>query len=139
MLRVVNLVKVFSVFIFLGTLSLVYAFMPIMVKLDEEGTLEIQKENFFYGSIAVFVMVNVLTLVIQNILNEKLSSEMLKSWIGGFTFVINLYLSFLIGFLGVLNNPADIPAANYFYLNWLGPILFLFWIFGLIFLVLKKD
>ncbi len=139
MLKVVNLVKIFSVFIFLGTLTLIYAYMPIMVKLAEEGELEIQKENFFYASIGIFVVVNLAILVIQNILNAKLSSEVLKSWIGGFTFVFNLYLSFLVGYMGVFNNLSHISANSYFYLNWLGPILLLLWLIGLIFLILKRK
>ncbi|MEQ8551487.1 MAG: hypothetical protein RLQ12_16025 [Cyclobacteriaceae bacterium] len=139
MLKVVNLVKVFSVLIFLGTLSLVYAYMPIMVKLDEEGMTEIHKENFFYGSVGVFIVVNVLILIIQNMINKKAIDEFLKAWVGGFTFVFNLYLAFIIGFLGVLNNPTHIPASSYYYLNWLGPIMVLVWLIGLIFLVLKRK
>lgn len=139
MLRVINLVKVLSAFIFLGTLSLVYAYMPIMVKLDEEGSAQVHKENFFYFSTAVFISVNLVVLVIQKILNQRPFTEMLKVWMGGFTFVINLYLAFIIGFMGVINNAAHIPASNYFYLNWLGPILLLAWLSGLIFLVVKKK
>ncbi|MBV6640398.1 MAG: hypothetical protein KI791_06760 [Cyclobacteriaceae bacterium] len=139
MLKAVKLIKVFSVLIFLGTLSLVYAYMPIMVKLDEEGMAEINKENFFYSAVGIFIAVNVLILVIQNIINKKAIDEFLKAWIGGFTFIFNLYLSLIIGFLGVLNNPAHIPASNYYYLNWLGPILILGWLVGLIFLVLKRK
>ncbi len=139
MLKVVNLIKVFSAFIFLGILTLVYAYMPIMVKLDEDGAVQVHKENFFYGSIGTFLVVNVLLLVIQNILNKQLINEFLKAWVGGFTFVLNLYFTFIVGFLGVLNNPTHIPASNYYYLNWLGPILIFAWVAGLIFLVLKKK
>ena len=139
MLKVVNLVKVFSVFIFLGTLSLVYAYMPIMVKLDEEGMAELHKENFFYGSVGAFIVINVLILIIQNIINKKAIDEFLKAWIGGFTFVFNFYLALIIGFLGVLNNPAHIPASNYYYLNWIGPFLIFVWLGVLIFLVLKRK
>ncbi|XOV94745.1 MAG: hypothetical protein ACFHWX_08575 [Bacteroidota bacterium] len=139
MLKVVNLVKVFSAFIFLGTLSLVYAYMPIMVDMDEEGVTQIHKENFFYGAIITFVLVNAIILFIQNILNKRVQSELLKSWVGGFTFVFNLYLSFIVGFLGVLNNAAHIPPSNYYYLNYLGPILIFAWLIVLIFLVLKNK
>lgn len=139
MLKVVNLVKVFSAIIFLGTLSWVYAYMPIMVKMDEEGVTQVHKENFFYGGIILFVVINAIILFIQNILNKRVSSELLKSWVGGFTFVFNLYLSFIIGFLGVLNNATHIPPSNYYYLNYLGPILILAWLIVLIFLVLKNK
>ncbi len=139
MLRVINLIKIFSAFIFLGTLSLVYAYMPIMVSLDEEGVAQVHKENFFYSSIVAFVVANLLILFIQKIINQKTISEELKAWVGGFTFVFNLYLSFIVGFLGVINNPTHIPASNYFYLNWLGPILIFAWTIGLIFLVLKRK
>tara|TARA_B100000609_G_scaffold188723_1_gene175132 strand:+ start:382 stop:801 length:420 start_codon:yes stop_codon:yes gene_type:complete len=139
MLKVVNLTKFFSGILFLFILLLVYAYMPIMVKLDPEATTQVHKENFFYFGLALFTALNTLILFAQSMINKRLKGEVLQSWIGGFTFVFNLYLTFLIGFLGVLNNPSHIEASSYAYLNWLGPFMIFSWFIGLIFILLKKK
>ena len=140
MLKAVNLLKVFSIVLFLVILSLVYAYLPIMVKLRplESGFL-LHKETFFYYAVAIFVIVNVTMLGFQKLFEQRISGVTTRAWVRGFTFVINLYFTFLLGFIGVINNTAHLNPSGFAYLNYLGPVLVFSWLIGLIYLVSKKH
>lgn len=140
MLRALNLLKLFSIFLFLIILLLVYAYLPIIVNLRPGSTdIQLHKETFFYATIAFFVVVNVVLLAFQKLYENKIRKEDVKAWVRGLTFVINLYITFMIGFIGVINNTAHIKAEGFAYLNYLGPFLVFSWIVGLIYLVQKRS
>lgn len=139
MLRVVNFLKILSIILFLVILLLVYAYLPVMVALDP-GTFDwsLHKETFFYYTIACFVVVNVVMLGFQKLTEPRMTNEDAKAWARGGGFVINIYLTLLIGFIGVINNTAHLDPAGFVYLNYFGPILIFSWIVGLIYLLYKK-
>lgn len=139
MLKVVNFLKFLSITLFLGILILVYAYLPIMVNL-QPGSSEIQlhKETFFYYTIAVFVIVNIVMLAFQKLTENKISKLEVKAWARGAGFVVNIYLTLLIGFIGVINNAQHLDPAGFAYLNYMGPVLIISWIIGLIYLIFKK-
>lgn len=140
MLKAVNLLKVLSVLLFLGVLLVVYAYSPIMVKLrPDTPDLQLHKENFFYFGIAFFAIINIALLAFQRMYEKSIQKTEVKAWVRGFTFVINLYLAFIIGFIGVINNTNHLKPEGWAYLNYLGPILIFVWIVGLIYLIIKKE
>ncbi|MEL7006739.1 MAG: hypothetical protein AAFN93_29035, partial [Bacteroidota bacterium] len=61
----------------------------------------------------------------------------LHAWLLGLTPIVNIYLTMLVGFVAVINNPTDINASSYGYLNVLGPILITLWLVGLVVLLFK--
>lgn len=140
MLRVVNFLKLLSIILFLIILLLVYAYLPVMVKLEPESTggLEIHRENFFYYTVGFFVVINVLLLAIQKLSENKIPTEGAKAWSRGAAFVINIYLTLLVGFIGVINNSAHLDASGFTYLNYFGPFLIFSWVVGLIYMLVKK-
>ena len=54
--------------------------------------------------------------------------------------IINIYISLLVGFVGVINNPNHVSALDYSYLNFFGPVLLVVWVigFGMQFIKEKK-
>jgi hypothetical protein len=60
--------------------------------------------------------------------------EEIRAWIKGLAFVLNFYLACLIGSVGVFNNQSNFLPGSYAYLNFVGPILLLAWVAGLIFI-----
>jgi len=140
MLRVLNFVKAISAFIFLGILLLVYAYLPVMVDISpDESLAKVHKEDFFYYSIVVFLVINLFLFVIQKMIEPLIKSEEVKAWLRGFTFVINFYLTCLIGFVGVINNQGSVSTSGYMYLNFIGPILIIAWIVGLFVVIRSKP
>lgn len=140
MLQAVNLLKLFSIALFLCILSLVYAYLPVMVRIWPEGTeLMIHKEPFFYYAIGCFLIVNLALLAFQKLIEKRLSDQNLMAWLRGFTFVINLYFTFIAGFIGVINNTGQLNPSGFAYLNYLGPVLVFCWVAGFIYLVLIRT
>lgn len=140
MLKAVNLLKLLSILIFLGALVLVYAYSPGMVRLRPDAPeLQLHRESFFYFAIAIFVVINVALLAFQKLYEKSIAKEEVQAWVRGFTFVINLYLSFIVGFIGVINNLNHLKMESWNYLNYLGPALIFIWITGFIYLIFKKG
>lgn len=137
MIKAVKILNLTSVFLFTVVLIFIYAYLPISVDLNIEGIENIHKHRFFYYSIAIFLIINILVRVILN-LSFKTVSENVLAWLTSFIFIMNVYITFLIGFVGVWNNSTHISPSNYSYLNFLGPIFIIIWVGGLIFLVVKR-
>ena len=138
MLKSVNLLKGLSILIFLGTLVLVYAYAPVMIKLEISSGLELHRESFFYFSMAFVLVVNLALLGFERMFEPRIHSEPLKAWVRGLTFVINFYFALIIAFVGVINNPQHLSVAGFSYLNYIGPVLIATWILGLAYLIYKK-
>ncbi|MEQ8470437.1 MAG: hypothetical protein RIC35_04595 [Marinoscillum sp.] len=139
MLRVVNFLKVLSIILFLAILLLVYAYSPVMVNLFEGNSdLQLNRETFFYFGITVFVVINIVLLAFQKLFEKNIRNDEVRSWVRGLGFVINIYLTLIVGFIGVLNNGAHLSAAGFAYLNYLGPFLIFSWICGLFYLLYAK-
>lgn len=143
MTKAVNLLRVLSIIFFLVAFVLIYAFMPIMVELgSEEMSLNMHRENFFYYGLATFLGINILVAVLLRMLEAwfaSIGNELVETWVLGLHVVINVYLTLIVGYIGVLNNTATMLASTYAYLNFIGPTLIFLWIFGLIYLVVKKK
>ncbi|MEQ9403778.1 MAG: hypothetical protein RIM99_09350 [Cyclobacteriaceae bacterium] len=138
MIKAVKVLNVASTFMFVVILLLIYAYLPISVDLNIDGVENIHKHRFFYYSITAFIGINILLRIILN-LGFKGTSENVLAWMTGLIFILNVYLTFLVGFVGVWNNATHISPSNYAYLNFLGPVFVFFWFGGLIFLVVKKK
>ncbi|MFT6867910.1 MAG: hypothetical protein ACJA08_002757 [Cyclobacteriaceae bacterium] len=140
MVKAINVLKVISAFVFLVTLLFVYSFLPVMVTLNpEDASWAAHKGHFFYGILAGFILLNIFLLILERMLNGLIQNEEIRAWIKGLAFVLNLYLSFIVGYVGVMNNSVHFQNGSYGYLNYLGPIIIFGWISGLIFLATKKH
>ncbi|MFY0600643.1 MAG: hypothetical protein JXR03_13305 [Cyclobacteriaceae bacterium] len=140
MVKAVNSLKILSLLVLLVTLLFVYAFLPVMVNLNPDVSgWSLHKEYFFYVVVGASLILNIFLIFAERTLSSIISSEEINAWIKGFSFVLNLYFSFLIGYVAVINNQNHFQSGSYAYLNYLGPILVLVWIIGLIFLSLKRN
>jgi hypothetical protein len=144
MLKAVNFVRLLSILFFLITLSLVYAYLDPVVKLSIDADAStIHRTNFFYFGAALFFLINSFLWILLKImapLIEHKYGELSAGWFAALPVVVNFYICFLVGFLGVLNNPSNIQFSSYEYLNYLGPILLLVWgILIIYFMSTKKS
>ncbi|MFY0686057.1 MAG: hypothetical protein JXQ90_02780 [Cyclobacteriaceae bacterium] len=143
MAKAVKFLWLFTVLLFLIILGFAYASLPIEVNLTSvKGEVVFHKETFFYYSISFYLVVNILVLglfrMISPILESKLSEEGVI-WVNLFSFCVNIYMTTVLGFIGVMNNPEGVPTANYNYLNYIGPILMIGWVIGLIYYLIKRK
>ncbi len=126
--------------LFLAILLLVYAYLPVMADLTlDNGDFQVRKEDFFYFGIGVFVVVNLFFLGFQKLFEQFIAKVEVKAWVRGLSFVINIYLTLIVGFIGVINNTNHLNPSGFAYLNYLGPFLIFSWIVGLIYVVKQKS
>ncbi len=138
MIKAIKVLTIFSTLLFAVILLLVYAYLPISVDLNIEGISSVHKQTFFYQVLIAFVIVNIILRLIINV-GFKSIQGLLKAWLSFLIFIVNFYFALLVGFVGVWNNATHISPESYGYLNFIGPILLIAWVLGLIFLVFKKS
>ncbi len=130
--------------IFLGVFLFVYAYLPLDVRLYFIDT-SLNKETFFYIILGLFLLINLLfTILILLYKNIDLTSQSARkqnliTWVTTLPVMLNLYLTFMVGYIGILNNASNFQGNNYGYLNYLGPILLIGWISALIFIFFQRD
>jgi hypothetical protein len=137
MSKAVKVLNLFSTLLFAGILLLVYSFLPISVDLNLDFISNIHKQQFFYYVFLIFILLNFLLRVILRF-GAKGVDETLYGWLYLLIFIVNFYMTLLVGFVGVLNNTNHINPSSYAYLNYMGPLAVIAWFAGYIFLLFKK-
>ncbi|MBV6645563.1 MAG: hypothetical protein KI790_08950 [Cyclobacteriaceae bacterium] len=141
MVKVINLVRILSIVLFLIILALVYAYLPVMVQL-QPGSRELllNREYFFYCGAGLFLVINVFIWLLLKLISPLTtnSSEPVLAWLNALPFVINVYLTLLVGFVGVINNQLHISTKSYAYLNYLGPFLLFVWLSGVFYMLFVR-
>ncbi len=131
MLKAVNFVRLLSIAFFLGTLSIVYAYLDPVVSFSVETDMPtMHRTYFFYLGAFIFLVINIALWLLIKIMSPKIAQRfglLSAGWVAVLPVVVNFYICFLIGFLGVLNNASSLQLSNYAYLNYLGPILLIIW------------
>ncbi len=137
MTKAVKVLNLFSTLFFAVILLLIYSYLPLQVDLNLDRFGVIHKQDFFYQVLITFIILNI---ILRGVIfyGFKSVSTLLLSWISALIFVVNFYLTLLIGFIGVLNNAAHISPTGFGYLNVFGPVLLIAWLSGLFFLIIKK-
>ncbi|MEQ9467950.1 MAG: hypothetical protein RLN88_11100 [Ekhidna sp.] len=138
MTQAIKVLNYISYFLFTAIFLLVYAYLPFSVDLEIEGVSNLHKQIFFYYAFGVFLISNIVLRIAINLGTRNFGEE-LGSWVRSLIFIVNFYLTTLIGFIGVLNNTTSVSPSSYAYLNYMGPVLLIIWIFGLIFLIIKNK
>lgn len=154
MIKITKLLYTLSIFIFLATLLYVYAFLPdsIGVFFDGQGnsTVTINRTDFFYAALGLFVMTNGTILLYRKMKRGQLNisktdfadmtlSEIIYHWLNGLSFVINVIYVFSLAFVGMYYNSEHFDITNYVSLIYIGPVLLAGWVFWYIYLQFSKK
>ena len=152
--KLVGFIKTTSWLVFLGALIWSYASLPLQViyRTDSEGSAVavMEKSNFFFFSLAFFLVVNLICIVFYRMLkkvdstddgeglrNRSLKQDLL-TWTNGFIGILNLFFALILFFITYLNGAEEfqLPFLNVFVFA--GPLFILGWFFYLIKLLSKK-
>jgi hypothetical protein len=145
----------FSILAFISFLLYFYSAMPeqVGISIDEEGTLsrDWERGTFFYGMIAVFLVLNAVTMYTPKSLETKANKKMhrifpigdpyrdyLLAWFYSFGAVINLSLAVLTLYVHAINNQEEIGASSYNLWFFLMPTLLGVWVVALFVLLIGK-
>lgn len=153
MIKVTKLLYTLSIFVFLAILLYVYAFLPdqigIFFERDGSASLTIQRADFFYAALGLFVLTNGAILLYRKMnrghlnlgktsFEDMSTAEQVYHWLMGLSFVINVIYIFSIMFVGMYHNSEHFDITNYVALIYIGPILLAGWIFWFIYLQFSK-
>ena len=118
------ILKIFKGVWFFSLLSLfalffyVYAGLPETVVFSEsEGSLSISRNGFFYTTIILFAIINVLVFVVNKLLSN--GDQGFSSWFYGLVVTFNFFFLTSLGFLYVFN------GADRYDFSMMGPIMYL--------------
>jgi hypothetical protein len=116
-LKIFKGVWFFSLLALFGLFFYMYAALPQEVALSEaERSISISRNSFFYFSIMLFAMVNVLVFVVNKLLSH--GDQGFSAWFYGLVITFNLFFLSSLGFLHVFNG-----GDRYDYSR-MGPIIY---------------
>ncbi len=137
-----------SVALFIFLLLYFYSAMPEQVSysFDENGLSgdRLSKSSFFYGMIALFIILNVVVLLPPKLLetgNHKglgrifpkgeSYRDFFLAWFYSFGGMLNMSLVMLVFYTHAINNQEEIGASQFKFFFYLFPALFVLWVIGL--------
>jgi len=101
-LKIFKGVWFFSLLLLFAVFFYIYAALPEVVTFSrEDGALSISRDGFFYLSIALFALINVLVFVVNKVLAN--GDQGFSSWFYGLVVTFNFFFFTSLGFLHVLN------------------------------------
>jgi hypothetical protein len=115
----------FSALAMFATLIYVYAGLPqeqVLIQEAEDGPVYITREQFFYISLAFYLLVNVLVFIICAIQRDKAA---FRGWFYGLIICLNIFMILACLTLNVINSAEkyDFSRIGYFLYGSLGLIL----------------
>lgn len=148
--RLIKLLYLISILAFLVMMLYVYAFLPDDVNLSSIfGTTILSKSYFFYTTIILFVVLNLLasffTYILRGILskpNALVSKEKRDSiivWGSALKLIISIFFTLSITFIGMQQNDDHLDISDFGFLVYIGPVLLIMWILSIFILLLKKK
>ncbi|MEQ9424901.1 MAG: DUF1648 domain-containing protein [Cyclobacteriaceae bacterium] len=155
MSKVFQLLRIGSSILLIIVLLFVYANLPeqVAVHANNSGSASsfLSKNDFFYFTLLAFIGLNLLVFGGGKMLEQLpvnaakflFASESFKenilAWWTSFSSIINLFLIFIIGFIGVFNSSDDQLISSYAYLAYVGQFLIIIWLITLIYLLYYRD
>ncbi len=136
MIKVFSGYTLLSIILFLIALLVVYAFLPGTVGIlfydDGSHLYDISRNSFFYGSLIIFLFIQLLFyLFITAVVNKKFSSSggaALSVWFRGMVLAINFFLILMIIFTGLANNADDYTYSSILFIAYAGPAIIFIWL-----------
>ncbi len=137
-LRITNALRIISIIVLVFVFFIAYAGLPeqVLVLLDNSGnpTQYIGRNYFFYGTLAILVITNLLFYVLGNMLGKSVS-ERAKTG-GKFTFslsiIINIFFAVALTFLAILNGQENFDYDSFAPFIYLSIGLFIAWVVAFI-------
>tara|TARA_R110002124_G_scaffold52568_1_gene151277 strand:- start:214 stop:627 length:414 start_codon:yes stop_codon:yes gene_type:complete len=120
---------------------------------DENGLSpkRLSKETFFYGMIAIFIILNAIVLFPPKLLETKSHKGLIRifpigdtfrdyylGWFYSFGGILNMSLGILVFYTHAINNQEEIAASQYNFFFYLIPGLFVVWVLGLFGILIGK-
>ncbi len=150
--KLVGFFKTLSWLLFLGALLWSYAYLPTQVvyRMNSSADAVIEKGTFFFGSLAFFLVINIVCIIFLRTLKKVKSSEEgrglqnkalkkdLTMWVKGFIGILNFFFTLIVVFVAYMNGAQEFQTSYLGGFVYIGPALLLIWFFYLAGLLAKK-
>tara|TARA_R110002096_G_scaffold163740_7_gene331278 strand:- start:80 stop:577 length:498 start_codon:yes stop_codon:yes gene_type:complete len=144
-----------SIGMFLFVFLYAYASMPDFATYEQNSKglpmKQLSKENFFYITVIIFFIYNVLLIIPGKMIEMKSNSSLLRlfpvgdkyrdrilAWIYSFIGVLNVCTCIMVFFIHSLTNQNEIKSTEYNVFFYLVPLLLIIWVMGLFFILVGK-
>lgn len=133
-LRVTNALRIISIIVLGFVFFIAYAGLPeqVLVLLNKGGnpTQYIGKNYFFYGTLALLIITNLLFYVLGYILRKSVSNQAQTSgkFIFSLSIIINVFFSVALTFLAILNGQENFDYDSFAPFIYLSIGLFVVWL-----------
>lgn len=144
-----------SVALFIFFLVYFYSALPenVSYNYNDNGLSpeKLSKGTFFYGMIAIFIIMNVFVLLPPKLLETKNHKGLIRifpigdkfrdyylAWFYSFGGILNMSLGMLVFYTHAINNQEVIAASQFNFFFYLIPGLFVLWVLGLFGILVGK-
>ncbi|AKP52461.1 hypothetical protein [Cyclobacterium amurskyense] len=144
-----------SIGMFLFVFLYAYASMPDFATYEQNSKglpmKQLSKENFFYITVIIFFIYNVLLIIPGKMIEMKSNASLLRlfpvgdkyrdrilAWIYSFIGVLNVCTCIMVFFIHSLTNQNEIKSTEYNVFFYLVPLLLIIWVMGLFFILVGK-
>ncbi len=145
--KVINALRIISIIVLVIVFFIAYAGLPkqILLLLDAKSNplYYLPKNYFFYTSLSVFILSNVLFYVLAVLFGKSIKpiNKMVANYVLLLSIVINVFFATALTFIAILNGQENFDYSSFAPFIYLSPALFLIWVLTFLFSLgrLKKN
>ncbi len=145
--KIINALRIISLIVLTLVFFIAYAGLPeqVLVLLNNDGspTRYVDKDYFFYGSLLVLLVTNLLFYVLANLLAKSVTKQAAVSsrYILSLSIIVNIFFSVALTFMAILNGQENFDYDSFAPFIYLSLGLFIVWLLAYLFSLakLKKN
>ncbi len=144
-LKISNALRIISIIILVFVFFIAYAGLPeqVLIFLDGEGnpTQYLDKNYFFYATLAVLTVSNTLIYVLAIMLGKSTVTlnQIIATHLMTLAIVINVFFSVALTFIGILNGQENFDYSSFAPFIYLSQGLFVIWLGIFIFSIFRSK
>jgi hypothetical protein len=139
MFQIAKVVRLVFIFFFLVVLLFIYAYLPLTIDIGIEEIGRVGRGLFFYTTVGAFMTFYLITYFLKYYVDRQGIGQYQRLFVHLLPAVLYFAMTLLIAFIGVNNNADDIRPSTFYYLNYLCVVILVGWIFGFLFVLIKRK
>ncbi len=144
-LRITNAFRVISIIVLVVVFFIAYAGLPeqVLILLDNGGnpTQYIGRSMFFYGTLVLLIITNLLFYVLGNLLRKSthIQAQTSSNFVFSLAIIINIFFAVALTFLGILNGQENFDYSSFAPFIYLSIGLFVVWLVAFMYSLAKTK
>ncbi|MCF6352502.1 MAG: hypothetical protein L3J06_05795 [Cyclobacteriaceae bacterium] len=141
--RIINALRIISIIVLVLVFFISYAGLPeqVLVLLDNDGnpTQYIDKNYFFYGTLFLLIITNLLFYTLANLLLKggEVKTQLNGMYILALSAIVNIFFAVTLTFLAIINGQENFDYNSFAPFIYLSLGLFIVWLLAYLFSLAK--